>query len=236
MIRIALVEDDPLYRAQLLEYLDRYAGESGEKFSIRTFTDGDEIAIGYRADYDIILMDVQMKYMDGMTAAEEIRKLDTEVVIIFITNMAQYAIRGYAVDALDYVLKPLSYYAFSQRIDRAIGRLQRRTRHYLYISGKNGSQKLDCARLLYVEVTGHELVYHTADGLIHATGTMKEVEEALAGRSFFRCNKCYLVNLDRVDAVRGDLAMIGTEAVQISRAKKKAFLDALNDHINGVGK
>ena len=55
--------------------------------------------------------------MDGMSAAEEIRKMDSEVVIIFITNMAQYAIRGYAVDALDYVLKPVSYFAFSQRLN-----------------------------------------------------------------------------------------------------------------------
>ena len=66
-----------------------------------------------------------MKFMDGMSAAEEIRKVDTEVVIIFITNMAQYAIRGYAVDALDYVLKPVSYFAFSQRLSRAIGRMKK---------------------------------------------------------------------------------------------------------------
>ncbi len=75
-------------------------------------------------------MDVEMKFMDGMSAAEEIRKMDTEVVIIFITNMAQYAIRGYAVDALDYVLKPVSYFAFSQRLNRAIGRMKKRDKDY----------------------------------------------------------------------------------------------------------
>ena len=81
-----------------------------------TFTDGDEIAGGYKSVYDIILMDVQMRFMDGMSAAEEIRKVDPEVVIIFITNMSQYAIRGYAVDALDYVLKPVSYFAWSESL------------------------------------------------------------------------------------------------------------------------
>lgn len=55
-----------------------------------------------------------MKFMDGMAAAEEIRKMDSEVIIIFITNMTQYAIRGYEVDALDYMLKPVNYFAFSQ--------------------------------------------------------------------------------------------------------------------------
>lgn len=236
MIRVAVVEDDPGYRRELLDYLGRYAEASGEKLTIKTFSDGDEIAIGYRAQYDIILMDIQMNYMDGMTAAEEIRKLDSEVVILFITNCQQYAIKGYAVDALDYVLKPISYYAFYQRMDRAVNRLQRRSRKFLYISDKTGGRKLDCSRILFVEVQGHELSYHTQDGVVTAIGTMKELEENLDKRVFFRCNKCYLVNLEKVDGVREDAALIGGESVQISRAKKKAFLDALNNYINEVGK
>ena len=128
MISIAIVEDEDSCAKQMEEYLARYADESGEVFETVRFCDGDEILENYRAQYDIILMDVQMKFMDGMTAAEEIRKVDPEVVIIFITNMAQYAIRGYAVDALDYVLKPVSYVAFSQRLERATGRMKRRAR------------------------------------------------------------------------------------------------------------
>ena len=104
MIRLALVEDDELYRSQLREYINKYSAVSGEKFTVTEFSDGDEIALGYKAVYDIILMDIEMKFMDGMMAAEEIRKVDTEVIIIFITNSPQYAIKGYAVDALDYVL------------------------------------------------------------------------------------------------------------------------------------
>lgn len=103
----------------------QYEKENGEAFDITIYSDGDQIVNKYRSQYDIILMDVEMKFMDGMSAAEEIRKVDTEVVIIFITNMAQYAIRGYAVDALDYVLKPVSYFAFSQRLSRAIGRMKK---------------------------------------------------------------------------------------------------------------
>ena len=94
MIRIALVEDDPACREQLRGYLDRYGKESGEKLSVTTFADGDEIALHYTADYDIILMDIEMKFMDGMTAAELIREKDDSVVIIFITNSPQYAIKG----------------------------------------------------------------------------------------------------------------------------------------------
>ena len=74
MIRLALVEDDELYRSQLREYIDKYSAVSGEKFTVTEFSDGDEIALGYKAVYDIILMDIEMKFMDGMMAAEEIRK------------------------------------------------------------------------------------------------------------------------------------------------------------------
>ena len=93
-----------------------------------------------------------------LISAAEIRKLDTEVVIIFITNMAQYAIRGYAVDAMDYVLKPVSYFAFSQRLDRAIGRIKKRETHYIVVPTRGGVQKLDVSRLYYVESRGHMCV------------------------------------------------------------------------------
>lgn len=113
MIRIAIVEDEEAYAAQLTEFLHKYEEEENAVFEITRFRDGDEITEKYRASFDIILMDVQMQFMDGISAAEEIRKTDSEVVIIFITNMRQYALRGYAVDAMDYVLKPISYFAFS---------------------------------------------------------------------------------------------------------------------------
>ena len=104
MIKIAIVEDEAMYAKQLQDFLRQYETENGEVFDITIYSDGDQIVHKYKSQFDIILMDVEMKFMDGMSAAEEIRKIDTEVVIIFITNMAQYAIRGYAVDALDYVL------------------------------------------------------------------------------------------------------------------------------------
>ena len=96
MIRIALVEDDEDYRREFLTYLEQYERESGQRFRISVFTDGDEITEGYAADYDLILMDIAMRFMDGMTAAEHIRALDSEVVIIFITNMPQFVMKGYA--------------------------------------------------------------------------------------------------------------------------------------------
>ena len=236
MIRIALVEDEESYVETLRSFLSRYERERGERLQITVFSDGDEIALGYRSEYDVILMDIEMRFMDGMTAAEEIRKVDPEVIIIFITNSPQYAIKGYAVDALDYVLKPLTYFAFSQRIDRALERLGNRARKYLTVSMRGGTRKLDVSRLWFVEVRDHDLIYHTDEGLITTTGTMREAEKTLGECAFFRCNKGYLVNLEHVDSISEDSAVVHGEIVQVSRARKKAFLDALNNYLGEVSK
>lgn len=234
MIRLALVEDDAGYRAQLKEYLARCEQSMGERFSIREFSDGDEIALNYKAEYDIILMDIEMKFMDGMMAAEEIRKVDREVVIIFITNSPQYAIKGYAVDALDYVLKPVAYFAFSQRLARAVERIRSRSRRFLQVNTREGTYKLDVRQLYYVESQGHDLYFHTEAGELVGSGSMQETERRLEQDHFFRCNKGYLVNLEHVDNVQGENVIVHGERVLLSRARRKAFLDALNDYINGV--
>ena len=164
MINIAIVEDEAMYAKQLQEFLQQYQKENGEVFNITVYSDGDQIVHKYKSQFDIILMDVEMKFMDGMSAAEEIRKVDTEVVIIFITNMAQYAIRGYAVDALDYVLKPVSYFAFSQRLNRAISRMKKREQKVITVNIKGGAVRINIANIYYIESQGHNLVLHTILG------------------------------------------------------------------------
>ena len=235
MTHIALVEDDPGCQAQITDYLERYSRESGEQFKLCVFGDGDNILSSYRAQYDVILMDIQMKFVDGMTAAREIREQDDQVLIIFITSLAAYAVKGYEVDALDYVLKPVSYFAFAKSMGRALARLSRRQRRYVFISSKNGAQRVDCARIYYIEADGHSLSYHTADGVLSATGTIKEVESGLEGGWFFRCGKGVLVNLEHVDGVTDGDAVVHGTTVQVSRSRRKDFLAALNRYINEVG-
>ena len=234
MLHIAIAEDDPSYIRQLREYLDRYSRERGEPVEVTVFTDGDELVEGYRPQFDLILMDVEMPFLDGMTAAAEIRKRDSEVVIIFITNMAQYAIRGYAVDALDYVLKPVSYFAFAQRLERAVARMKRREQRFIVIPIKGGSQKVDLSRLYYVQSQGHTLLYHTAAGTYSSTGTMKEVEAQLGALHFCRGNNGYLINLEHVDGVQDGFALVHGERLQLSRPRRAAFLEALTNYLGEV--
>ena len=144
----------------------------GESFQIREFTDGDGILASYKADFDIILMDIEMSFVNGMEAAEGIRKLDHEVVIIFITNMPQYVMEGYKVQAFDYILKPITYFAFSKTINHAIERMAVRKRQYTTIAIRNGIQRIDMQELVYVEVRDHELIYYTTGESYTARGSL----------------------------------------------------------------
>ena len=83
MIRIALVEDDQDCIDQFKEYLQNYQKTANEEIDVTVYRDGDEITSRYKSQYDIILMDIQMKFQDGMSAAEEIRSVDSKVIIIF---------------------------------------------------------------------------------------------------------------------------------------------------------
>lgn len=237
MIKIAIVEDDVTYSDQLTEYLHRYEAECTESFDISTFTDGNAIVEGYHSQFDIILMDIEMRFMDGMSAAEIIRGIDKEVVIIFITHTPQYAVRGYAVEALDYILKPVSYFAFSQRLGRAIARMKKREQKSVIISVKGGSVRLSANSILYIESQGHDLIYHTTSGEYISSGTMKESEEALREIHFFRGSKWYLINLQQVKGLEDGCARLKNgELVPLSRGRKKAFMEALAQYWTEVMK
>jgi len=232
MLQIAIVEDEDLYAEQLKKYLYQYGKESNEPIEVTLFSDGEEIIESYKAQFDIILMDIEMRFMDGMTTAETIRKIDQEVIIMFITNMSQYAIRGYAVDALDYVLKPVSYFALTQKLDRAITRMKKRVKKYITISTSSGVRKMNVSEIYWIESQGHRLTYHTKQGEYEATSnSMKEIEEKLSEENFFRCNKGYLLNLQQVNGIQDGYAIVNDKKLIISRARKNDFLRALTNYV-----
>lgn len=235
MIRVAIVEDEAEIREQLMGYVQRYIRQYGTAFEVKTFADGLEILEDYRPAYDLILLDIEMKHLDGMETARRIRELDPEVMLVFITNMAQYAIKGYAVGALDYVLKPVPYFAFSQQLQKVEAQLRRRTRHYLAVPVEGGLRRLDTSRIYYIESEGHRVHFYTEEGDFAAPGALKALEEKLADRPFARCNSGYLVNLAQVQAVQQNTVEVGPYELQVSRPKRKSFLAALTDYIGGDG-
>lgn len=234
MLHITIVEDEAPFISQLRDFLARYESERGEKLRTDWFEDGEAVVEGYSPDTDILLMDIQLPYLDGMTAAELIRRQDPEVIIIFITNMTQYAIKGYTVGAMDYLVKPLSYFAFSQRLDKAVERKSKRTKRYIMASSAGQLRKVDISRIRYIESGSHALSFHTLDGSFSVPGTMAQMEKELSGCSFYRCNKGCLVNLEHVDAIQDNCAQVGGDLLPISRGRKSGMMTALTDYVNGV--
>ncbi|MCI2956858.1 LytTR family DNA-binding domain-containing protein [Agromyces atrinae] len=235
MIRIAVVEDDPSSLDRLVAHIDRFRSERGEAFHVSTFTDGAELIRHYRPTFDVLLLDIRMERVDGLTAARRIREVDPEVVIIFVTASPQYAIHGYEVSALSYLLKPLSYAAFAQELERVLLRLRRRERRHLLLTTSDGAHhRVDVVDVLYLESVGHHVLVHTTHADHDVVTTLKRLESELDGAGFHRCNNGYLVNLRHVVGVVGNECRLRNGvALQISRPRKKEFLAAVADSIAG---
>ena len=233
MIRIAIVEDAGRDRNLLRDLLGRYAQENQVQLRISEFADGDAITAGYRPEYDIILMDIELAFVDGMTAAKEIRQLDSEVAIIFVTNSPQYAMEGYKVGAIDYLVKPVDYYAFSEAIRRADSLRERREdKQYILLSLRDYTRKVEISRIRFVEVRDHDLFFNTLDGVFETKGSIRETESRLNSPVFFQCNKGCLVNLEFVEGYGKDDVKIGEHRIQVSRARKRAFQEAMQRYLD----
>ena len=103
MVNIAIVEDNENEANRLLEYLDRYAAENNELFSYRYYPEANAFLEERERTFDIVFMDIMLPGINGMEAAQRLRKSNSRTVLIFVTNMTSYAIKSYEVDALDYI-------------------------------------------------------------------------------------------------------------------------------------
>ena len=201
-INIAVVEDSADDLNNCLSLLDKYSKEKNVLFDIQTFESGDAFLMRFKSQYDFIILDINLSAMNGIDVARTIRTKDEEVVIMFATNLAKYATKGYEVDAVDFVLKPLTYASFYLRLERVMKRLNKKPDSFLVVPSDGGFSKINVAEVLYVEVISHDIIFHMSSGdKITTSGTLKKYEEKLKGLWFIRCNSCYLVNAHKIKRV-----------------------------------
>ena len=227
-VKVAIVEDQEQARSHMKECLDYITEKEGTQFAVTEFENGLEFVSEYKAVYDIVLMDIEMPGMDGMAAAEALRLMDESVILIFVTSMAQYAIQGYAVDALDYILKPVNKYSFAIKMKRALGRITKRTEEYISVKCDGEIRQLEMAAIRYLDIDGHYIVYHTLSGNIAEYGTLKEACSKLNSAYFVNVNRSCVVNLNHVNAVSRDCVTVGEVRLDISRPQRKNFLAAMS--------
>lgn len=231
MLRVAIVEDEAECREVLRDMISRYAEEQQKQIRVQEFSDGSELVDNYKPDYDILLLDIEMPHLDGMKAAEKIRETDQDVVIVFITNMAQYAIKGYEVNALDFIIKPVNYSTFSMRFTRAIGRVKNREGRRVCLYLPDGPKWIDSREIYYIDIQNRMLHYHTPEGVYSVRGTLKDVQEQLEDWNFVKCNQCYLVNLKFVSEIKKNFVVVAGTELEISRRNRNAFLAAVTDYL-----
>ena len=233
-IRVAIVEDDTEAAGTLRSHLMRYGEENSMQFQIRTFEHPLLFLEPYRADYDLVYMDIQMPLMNGMDAAHALRKLDSRVALVFVTSLTQYAIEGYEVHALDYIVKPFNYYDFSLKLTRILERIPAHEGEDILVPTEVGSVRLSFDSIRYVEVQKHHLIYHTSRGEYTQYSSLSKVEPAFAAHGFARCNNCYLVNLSCVEAIKGYSVWVAGEELKISQPRKKQFTEQVQQFIKRV--
>ena len=238
MWKAAVVEDEREAAERIADYLGRFGEENGETFDVSYYGDAEAFLAGYDPECDIVFMDIQLPDMSGMDAARALRAVDSEVTLVFVTSMVQYAVSGYEVSALDFIVKPVSYPNFAMKMKRVLRerRLRAPRSDELSLSGEGGVRRVSVSSVKYIEVVGHHLIFHTFDGDADVCGALGEMEKTLAGKGFSRCNNCYLVNLRHVSEIRPASCIVGGEEVQISRRRRKAFMDDLTAYVGGASK
>jgi DNA-binding LytR/AlgR family response regulator len=233
MYQLAIVEDESDAAATLREFILRYGKDRGESFEVTIFTNALDFE-ATRRQFDLIFMDIQMPGINGMEAAELLRTYDAETPLIFVTNLAQYAVRGYEVNALDFVVKPVKYSDFRMRMDRAMRVIHKNGRRSLTLKSRDGIRVVSFSDIEYVEVRKHSLNFYLmgeAEPFV-VYSTLKSFESQVADGPFVRISSSCLVNMNYVKSIHGsDLYMQDGCALRISRSYRRQALNTITNFI-----
>jgi len=232
MVKVAVVEDDKTLAVELVSFLKRYEQEKETEIQERCFSRPTDF-LSSNDKFDIVFMDIEFKndIINGLEASRKLRKRDSVTLLIFVTSFEQFAVKGYEVDAFDFIVKPIAYQDFALRLHRALQRVYKENSESIQIRSKGNIAIVPIKDIKYIEVIKHNLFFHTLNGIIEGNGSLNEMEKTLAPNHFVRCNHCYLVNLWYVKGVEDYTIDLGGEEIAVSRSKKKEFMSVLNRYL-----
>lgn len=236
MVKIGIVDDEKESREQLLSEIRRFEAEYRMEFAVQEYDSARAYLSDPHSGCDILYLDIDMPEMTGMELAERIRETDGEIILIFCTNLQQFALNGYSVSALGFLVKPVQWYSHRLYLERALKVLEKRAqrantpeKRRIVIRDGAVSKVVDAASIRYVEVQQHYLFYHIQeeqdgrDTVVKTRGTMQEAADLLVPRGFVRCSSSFLVNLEHITAVSRMNVYLGEEALPLGRTYKDAF-------------
>lgn len=235
-MKIAIVDDDSKDRRSVELLIRKYFAEEGENCDITLFPEAVSFLKSYQYEYQLIILDIDMPGLGGIDAAKKLRERDPDVVLMFVTNMPQYALDGFAVDAVDYIVKPVSYPEFRLKMMKAMRYIRAGLDRRIAIRTTDGTVQIAASDIRYIESQLHYVIFHTVSGNLRARASLRDIEPKLSDLHFARCSASYLVNLRFVDSMHGDDLVVGGDLLRISRGKKQEFLSAFTRYIGGLSK
>ena len=217
MFKIAICDDEEIFIHTLKENLDRYATDTGMEFCYQAYSDGSELLA---------------KYQPGLKTAEEIRKLDSNVGLVFLTSLKQYVWKGYEYSAVNYLLKPVKYNVLKMELDRYFARYQGKEEPYISFANDRGKYKVLYKNLSYAETNKRNVMLHFDGQEQIIYKTMKEISSLLLQQPQFACcHKSFVVNLSFVKSLEGlELILATGKRIPISQPKRKDFMVKLTDY------
>ncbi|MBR1812227.1 MAG: LytTR family transcriptional regulator DNA-binding domain-containing protein [Lachnospiraceae bacterium] len=229
---IAMVEDSEKDAKVILSHIRRFSKEKQEELEVTWYRTGGEFLSGYRHTFDIVLMDIQLTQLSGMDIARMLREIDNHVILIFITSLAQYAVEGYEVSALDFMVKPVAYPLFQKKMSRALSCCSPSDEKSILLKLREGLEyRTVPSRIRYLEIQSHDIIIHTTTEDLVAYGNLKQLEDILDPKSFVRCHRSYLVNLAFVTGVHSSSVLLDKDELPIAKLKKADFMQALNVYL-----
>lgn len=231
---LLIVEDEKPAADALLALVRRYEESRGVSFDVEVVGAAFELLDAVRT-YDICLLDIQLPGINGMEAAELLRSQHRVTSIIFVTDLAQYAMRGYEVDALGFLVKPATFAGLAMYLDRALREVVRGANRTLTVPTGDGFRSVPLSQVTYIEVRNHGLIYHTVGGDdLRTRGSLAQVERELADAPMVRVSRYCLANMALITSVLGDeVTVAGGAALHITRGHKKEIELALARYLGG---
>lgn len=229
-MNVAIVEDDSAYSNQLKAFVEDFERENSLDLTLEQFPSGLAFLEACKTThFSIVFMDIILPELDGLEISRRFRNLDQTSSLIFVTNMAQYAINGYDVGALDFLVKPVTYTNLCLKINKALKIQNQNPNRNISLKSEGGLLLMNINDIYYVESFAHYLDYHTKKGVITVRESMGEAEASLRSSAFKRCQRSYLVNTNYLTRLDNNSIFVkdadGKEKeIPLSRGKKKEFL------------
>lgn len=228
VIKIAICDDDEAECRRTLEMLQNYKKAEVEA---EVYTGGEALLSSGRK-YDILLLDIDMKGMDGIETARHVREADKEVKLIYITNYSDYSIFAFAVHAFAYLLKPLRQEELFAQLDEAQSYGLTAAGQELEFQAKEGIVRVPSSQILYFEYLDRQVLLHTAEQFWHLRRKITEVAQDMAAYGFAMPHKSFVVNLFAVQCIHGyEILLTDGSRIPLSQKKSVNFRRELNEYL-----